>query len=164
MHRTRASGRLPTPSPSPSGILVAVPLRLALALLALASVAIPVVSFFDAVWAQWTFALLALGFPVALMAIGAARGGRVGWLGGVFACLLALLVTSGVTIVSSAGADSHAGGWLGLPASFVVFALGVWLVPFVLTIAAYARSFERFGVSTDDLDRLRRAAGRRGGS
>jgi hypothetical protein len=161
MHRARASGRLPTPSPSPSGILVAVPLRLALALLALASVAIPVVSFVDAVWAQWTFALLALGFPVALMAVGAARGGRVGWLGGVFVGLLALLVASGVAILSGAGAESRIGDWLGLPASFVAFALGVWLLPFVLTIAAYARAFDRFGISTDDLDRLRRTAGPR---
>lgn len=133
-------------------------------MLGVASVAIPAVSFVEAAWAQWVFALLALGFPVALMAIGAARGGRVGWLGGVFVGLLALLIASGVVILSSAGAESHAGGWRGLPTSFVVFALGVWLVPFVLTIAAYARSFERFGVSTDDLERLRRAAGRRRGA
>lgn len=127
-------------------------------LIALASLAIPVVSLVDAVWAQWTFALLALGVPVALMAIGAARGGRVGWLGGFFTCVLALLLASGVAVLSHAGADVPDGAWFGLPPSFVAFAFGVWIVPFVATIAAYALSFVEFGISSDDLDRLRRLA------
>jgi len=130
--------------------------RLALTLLAIAAVAIPVVSFTAAAWAGWAFALLSLAFPIALMSIGAARRGRVGWLGGVFVGLLALLVASGVAVLLHAGADASDDAWFGLPSSFVAFALGVWIVPFAITIAAYALSFAEFGISNDDLDRLGR--------
>lgn len=124
--------------------------RLALALLALAALA----SLLGSCWpAPWLAAFGNAAFPVALIALGASRGGRLGPLR--VPLLLLGLVLAGIFIALLAlprgGPDV---GPLPLGTALMLFILVP--VPFILLTWAYAASFDRWFLRQDDLDRLRR--------
>lgn len=124
--------------------------RSALALLALASLATLIGSCWGSAW------LSALGgaiFPVALIALGAAREGHLGPLK--FPLLLLALVLTGVLgtllLLPNGGPDA---GSLPLGTALMLFVLVP--VPFVLVSWAYAATFDRWFLREEDLERIRR--------
>ena len=133
--------------------------RLALGALTVSSVLILLFCLVGGRSAEIGFALVALGFPSLLMALGAAdRGGRLGsiaWPVGVLvlvfeACFLGMLACGGAF---------GSGAWLlGLPAATAIQLVGLFLVPLVLVALGYALTFDAFAVGDDDLKRLRESA------
>lgn len=101
------------------------------------------------------FALAVIICPMALIALGAARRGRLGPLAWI---LLALGVVLGVTILALLGLRGRVvdGPWLfGLPAGLALQLLGLFIVPLLITGFGYAWTFERSGFGTRDLEVLR---------
>lgn len=124
--------------------------RPVLALLALASLATLIGSCWGSVW------LAALGgalFPVALIALGAARQGRLGSLK--LPLLLLALVLAGVLatllLLPHGGPDA---GHLPLGTVLMLFVLVP--VPLVLVSWVYAATFDRWFLREEDLERIRR--------
>jgi len=102
------------------------------------------------------FALLAVSFPVALMALGAARRGGLGALRPVLIAL-AVLLNGSVLALLGLRHGVVDGPWLGgMPLAAAVQVWGLWLGPLILVALAYALTFERLGIDQRDLDRLRR--------
>lgn len=136
--------------------------RLALGALTLSSILILVSCLLGGGAAELGFALLAVGFPVILMVVGATdRQGSLGsvvWPIGVLflsleACLIAMLALRG---------EVDSGAWLlGLPAAAAVQLFGIFLAPLALVALGYALTFGSFDVNDDDLERLRQLSGRR---
>lgn len=131
--------------------------RPALALLVLAALASLLGS---CLGSPWLAALGGVVFPVALMALGAARGGRLGPLRipilltglvllGVFAALLAL---------PEGGPDVGA-----LPLGTLLLLFVLVPVPFVILSWAYSATFDGWFLRDEDLDRIRRRRRREGG-
>lgn len=96
------------------------------------------------------FAAATVLIPVALIALGAARGGRLGRPLALVLGALALLL--GGTLAALFVVH-------GAAATAVLFA-GVWLLPLVLVGVGYALTFDRHALTVEHLERLR-AAGRR---
>lgn len=124
--------------------------RPALALLALASLATLTGS---CLGSEWLTAMGGALFPVALIALGAARNGRLGplkvpllILGLILAGVLAALL-----VLPDGGPDA---GPLPLGTALMLFVLIP--VPFVLVSWVYAATFERWFLREEDLDRIRR--------
>jgi NADH:ubiquinone oxidoreductase subunit 6 (subunit J) len=114
------------------------------------------------VWAAW---LLALGIPLALVAImilGATRGRRgIGALRIPFAFVgLVLVIGFGAALALPATEGPLSTLWLGLPARAAIVIYGVGLLPIVVLPVAYALTFETQTLSAEDLERVR-ALGRR---
>ena len=91
-------------------------------------------------------------FPAALIALGAARGGRIGGLRGPL-LFLGLLLAAGLLValfLPGGGPDA-----LGLPAAtaFMIFVLVP--VPLLLLGGVYAATFDRSVLTPEDLDRVR---------
>jgi len=110
-------------------------------------------------WLGVLFAVLSVLFPVALISLGAARGGRlarpVAWI----LVLLTLVLegaAAGVLALSGALAPRIAG----LPPAAVAEIAGVWLLPLPLVALGYAFTFRRTGPTREDLRRLRARLGR----
>lgn len=140
--------------------------RLALGFLAAGSPAVLAASLVPGRAATWAFALLAGAFPVALMALGTSRGRadrpgrRSGAPARVLLALLVVLEGTAAGILLLAGAPAGAPGLAGLPLATVVQLLGLWLLPLPLATLGYALTFDRTGVTGEDLARLReRSAG-----
>lgn len=105
------------------------------------------------------FALLAVAFPFALIALGAVRYGRLGRVGGALATLLLIFEICFVAMLMLRGRDL-AGPWLGgLPLGTAIQFYGVFLLPLPFVALLYALSFERF-LPPEDLAELRRRFGR----
>jgi hypothetical protein len=110
--------------------------------------------------AVWPVAALALGLPVALMALGARRSGAAGKparsrrLAIGLVVLLALLEGAGLGIVAFAGRGVVTAG--GLPVGLVLLLAGLWALPLVVSGWVFAASFDGF-LPPDDLERVRRA-------
>ncbi len=105
------------------------------------------------------FALLAMAFPVALIALGAQRHGSLGPLRWPLAALLLILEAGIVTLLALRGSILTA-PWLGgLPLAAAVQFYGLFLLPLALVSLAYASTFERFSLRQEDLDELRRRFG-----
>lgn len=131
-------------------------LRTILAFLAAASPLILVSFVFGGPLLEVVYAVLAVLFPVALIALGAQRGGRLGPLAGPLASLAAILVACVVAMLLLRGRVAD-GPWLGgLPLATAVQVYGVFLLPLGLVSFAYAWTFDRFGLRQSDLDELRR--------
>lgn len=128
--------------------------RLALGFLAAASPAVLLASFAGGRVAAWAFALLTAAFPVALMALGAARRGRLGRAAWALAALLVLAegAAAGVLLLGGGRAE---GTLAGFPAATVVLIAGVWLLPLPLATLAYAWTFDEAGITPEHLTRLR---------
>jgi len=140
--------------------------RAALAFLALASPAILLAFATGRAAGEVAFALLAMAFPVALIALGAQRDGSLGPLSWPLAALL-LILEADVTAMLALRGTILTAPWLGgLPLATAIQVYGLFLLPSALVSLAYAWTFERFGLRQHDLDELRRrfgAAGNAGG-
>jgi hypothetical protein len=124
----------------------------ALVLLALATLA-SLAAFLGSPLAPWLAAFGGATFPVALIALGAERQGRLGVLR-LSLALLWLLLTGGLAavLVLPAGGPDVAG--LPLATALMIFVLVP--VPLLGLGLLYALSFGRLGVRQEDLDRIRR--------
>jgi hypothetical protein len=138
--------------------------RLALALLLAASLAIASAyasAFLPGgapAWAPWP---MALGIPAALVAVmvlGAARGGRVGRLAIPFA-FSALVLGGGFALALALPAAEAPGAalYLGLPLRAAVVLYGIGLFPIVVLPIAYALTFSEQTLNAEDLERVRLA-------
>jgi len=97
-------------------------------------------------------AFAASTFPVALMALGTARG-RIGWLRWPLLGLWLVLAGGWAALL----ALPHGGGDLGaLPLGTAIMLFVMVPVPFAIVCWAYARSFSSLGLRDEDLERLRR--------
>jgi hypothetical protein len=124
----------------------------ALVLLALASLA-ALAAFLGSPAAPWLAAFGGATFPVALIALGAMRQGRLGALGLPLA-LLWLLLAGGLAAIL----DLPAGGpdVAGLPLATALMIFVLVPIPLLGLGLLYAFSFDRHGVREEDLERMRR--------
>lgn len=133
--------------------------RLALGTVALACPAILIAFFVEGAAGAVILAAAAGVMPVALIAVGAARGGLLGRpLGWSLAGLLLLLEGGLMGILALRGQVLEAPWVGGLPLAAALQLYGIGLAPAVLVVLAYALTFHRHGLSREDLDRLRRSA------
>ena len=103
------------------------------------------------------FALLVTALPVALMALGASRRGRLG--GGLGVALLLLLVwLEGLVLaILLLGGDVLAQPRVaGLPLKAALQVYGLGLGTLVFVVLAYAFSFDSGGLSEQDLEAIRK--------
>ena len=129
--------------------------RLALAVLAAAAALIVLLSFVGGRVAAVGFAILAVGFPFALMALGAARRGRLGAVAVPIGVTLMLVELSLAGMLAFAG-EVVGGPWLGgLPLAAAFQLYGLFLLPLAVIALGFALTFRRFDVADEDLRRLR---------
>ena len=122
--------------------------RAAIVLLALAALAAVAAFCFGSAPGPWLAAFAGATFPVALIALGAARE-RIGWALG----LVWLLLAGGLFAILSLPEGGPDFGGLPLATALMLFVLVP--VPLLLLGFLYAASFER-GLREEDLDRIRR--------
>lgn len=104
--------------------------------------------------AQLIFAVVGLGFPVGLMALGARRDGFLGPLAVPLIALL-LILEIGLTLLLNMGGWGGNLPWiLGLPAGMAIQIYLMTLVPLVITAALYGLTFETFTLTAADLERV----------
>lgn len=106
------------------------------------------------------FALLAVAFPVGLIAVGAARDGRLGPLAWPLGLLLLMLEGAMLGMVVLRGRVLELPWVGGLPLAAAIQLYGMWLAPLALVALAYALTFDRFTLTDEDLRRFREATGR----
>ncbi len=120
--------------------------RLALVLLALAAVA-------SLTGSPWLVAFGGAAFPVALIALGASRGGKIGPLR--VPLLVVGLVLFGVLaallLLPNGGPDAGA-----LPLGTVLLLFVLVPVPFLILTWAYVATFDSWFLRDEDLERLRK--------
>jgi hypothetical protein len=131
----------------------------ALVLLALAALASLAAFGLGSPLAPWLAAFGGATFPVALIALGAVRRGR---LGGLWIPLgaLWLLLAGGLAVVLTLPAGGPDVAGLPLATALMIFVLVP--IPLLGLGLLYAFSFDRLGVREEDLDQMRRL--RSGGS
>jgi len=137
--------------------------RLSLLFLATASPLILVLFVMPWSGAGVLFSLLVMGYPVALIVLAVARNDRLGPLG---IPLLILLVFLEACAVGMLMARDHVldGPWIGgLPMGAAIQLYGLWLTPLLLVALVYALTFDRFELTSEDLDRLEEFRRERGG-
>jgi hypothetical protein len=101
------------------------------------------------------FALVAGNFPVALIALGTVRRGRMGPMVWVILCLgLTLEVTLGGLLLLR-GTVLTGPSWFGLPRVAALQLLGLFMLPLVITGFGYAWTFDQWTLREQDLKRLR---------
>ena len=105
--------------------------------------------------AGWFFGVAAMALPVALMALGALRRGKLGKVGPALVVLVLLLEGAFLGTLALAGKVLEAPRVLGLPSAAALFFAAIWLLPLVLVSLSYALTFEEQGISNADLERLR---------
>lgn len=129
--------------------------RFALALLALAAPATLLAFCLGTGPGTWVAALAGGAvFPAALIALGAARGGRIGGLKGPL-LLLGLLLAAG--LFAALGLPGGGPDVLGLPAATAIMIFVLVPVPLLLLGGIYAATFDRSVLRPEDLDRVRAA-------
>lgn len=136
--------------------------KLSLAFLAIASPVMLVLFLMPWPFAEVLFALLVMGYPVALIVVAVARNGKLGHLGIPLTLLLVFLeaCTIGMLVLRGHVTD---GPWFGgLPLAAAIQLYGLFLTPLLLVALTYALTFDRFEMKQEDLDRLEKI-GRRPG-
>ena len=136
--------------------------RIALVFLSLAAPACLVLPFLPVSWAGEAFAVLAVASPLALIALGAARDGRLGPLRLPLLALGGVLEGSLVAMLALRGAVDAAPWFGGLPLSAAVMIYGIFVLPLPLVGLAYALTFDRFTLRDRDLAALSRFSGAAG--
>lgn len=137
--------------------------RAALLFLAVASPAVLATFWVAGPVGEIVFALLATAFPVALIALGAARRGRLGPLRLPLLVLTLILEGSVVAMLAVRGRVLELPWVAGLPLAAAIQLYGMWLAPLALVALAYALTFDGFTLRREDLERLRRSIGSSGG-
>lgn len=97
------------------------------------------------------FALLAVAFPIGLIAVGAAKGGRLGPLAWPLGLLLLVLEASMVGMIVLRGRLPELPWVGGLPLAAAIQLYGMWLLPLALVALAYALTFDSFTLTDEDL-------------
>jgi hypothetical protein len=126
--------------------------RLAVVLLALSTLAALLAFCAGGAPGAWLAAFAGATFPVALIALGAARAGRIGGLGPVLILIWLLLAGGLFAILALPGGGPDVAG-LPLGTALMIFVL----VPIPLLVLGlfYAADFDRRGLREEDLERLR---------
>ena len=111
-------------------------------------------------WAPWLLAAGTALSMVAMMAVGAARKGRVARrLAAAFVLVLLVVGAGFATLLVLPPADpGDVTLWLGLPPRAAVLLYGVGVLPFFIVPVAYAWTFDAMTLSQADVDRVREAA------
>ncbi len=130
--------------------------RIALGFLAVSSPLILLTFLVQVPAGEVLFALLATAFPVALIVLGAHRGGRLGPLLWPLVLLLLILEACLLAMLAFRGQILDLPWVGGLPAATAVQFYGLFLLPLALVSLSYAWTFDRFGLRQEDLDDLRR--------
>jgi hypothetical protein len=127
--------------------------RFALILLALAAAAALAAFALGSFMGPWLAAFGGATFPVALIALGAARRGRLGGLGLPLGALWLLLAGGLAAVLVLPGGGPDVGG---LPAATAMMIFVLVPVPLLGLGCLYAVSFGRHGLREEDLERMRR--------
>ncbi len=109
--------------------------------------------------AAWGLALGSAGALSSMMALGAARGGKLRPVA-LVACVLTFLVVGGafaLALILPANEGKDAVIVLGFPLRTAIVLYGVGVVPILFLPLMYAASFDEDTLSDDDLERVRRA-------
>jgi hypothetical protein len=115
-------------------------------------------------WAAWGLALGSAGVLASMMALGAARNGRLRPVP-LAASLLTFLVVAGsfgAALLLPGDEGPEAPLLFGLPRRAAIVLYGVGLVPLLFLPWMYAASFDADTLSEADLDRVRRSGQERG--
>ena len=126
--------------------------KLALGFLTIASFAILIIFFIDAGALSWLFAVLVMGFPIALVTMAVNRDGRLGRLRVPLVVLFAMLQCGVIGVLAFDG--SGITGFFGLPLSLHFLLLLIWLGPLGVTTLMYAATFSDLGIDDELLARL----------
>jgi hypothetical protein len=105
-------------------------------------------------WAAWAMAIGTSALLVSLMALGAMRRGRLGWLWIPIGFTFVVLAGGFCLALSMDPAAADSDLWLGLPAAAAVVLYGVGILPFLAVPAAYALGFDEMTLSEADLARV----------
>ena len=132
--------------------------RLTLALLAAGALLILFFTVLGGAAGSIGFVVVAGAYPFALMALGAARRGRLGSVAWPIALLLVMVELSLVGMLVFRGQVLEGPWVVGLPLSAACQIYGIFLLPLAVTALGFALTFHRFGVDEEDLERLRRLA------
>lgn len=128
--------------------------KLALGFLAVASFAILVIFFIDVRALSWPFAVLVMGFPIALVTMAVSRDRDRG-LGRLRVPLVVLFVMLQCGVIGVLAFDgSGITGLYGLPLSLHFLLLLIWLGPLGVTTLMYAATFSELGIDDELLARL----------
>lgn len=128
------------------------PKRLALGFLTGASLAILILFFLDVPALSWLFAVLVMGFPIALVTLAVVRQGRLGRLRIPLLILLAMLQCGVIGVLAFSGSGRT--GPYGLPLSLHFLLVLIWLGPLSVTTTVYAAMFSELGIDDALLERL----------
>lgn len=113
-------------------------------------------------WAAWAMMLGTVALMTATMVLGAARDGRIGWLGVPFALVFLVLVGAfGAALALPEGDAAAPRLYLGLPPRAAAVLYGVGLLPLLVVPLAYALSFDGATLREGDVARVREARARR---
>ncbi len=127
--------------------------RLSLGFLTVASLAILVIFFVELRALSWLFAVLVMGFPIALVTLAVSRDGRLGRLRLPLVVLSAMLQCGVIGVLAFDG--SGITGFYGLPISLHFLLLLIWLGPLCVTTLTYAATFSELGIDDELLGRLK---------
>ena len=126
--------------------------RFSLGFLTVASLAILVIFFVELRALSWLFAVLVMGFPIALVTMAVSRDGRLGRLRVPLVVLFVMLQCGVIGVLAFDG--SSVTGLFGLPLSLHFLLLLIWLGPLVVTTLMYAAAFSELGIDDELLARL----------
>jgi hypothetical protein len=126
--------------------------RIALIFLGTAPLIVLVLFFVDLRALSWLFTILVMGFPIALVALGVSRNGRMGRVAWPLLVLTAMLLLGGLGVVFFNG--SKISGPSGFPLSLHILLVLLWLGPLLLTTLTYAATFSDLGIDDALLARL----------
>jgi hypothetical protein len=125
---------------------------LALGFLTAASFSILVIFFIDVRALSWPFAVLVMGFPIALVTMAVSRGAGLGRLRVPLIVLFAMLQCGVLGVLAFDGSEIT--GFYGLPLSLHFLLLLIWLGPLAVTTLVYAATFSELGIDDELLARL----------
>ncbi len=126
--------------------------RFSLGFLTVASLAILVIFFVELPALSWLFAVVVMGFPIALVTMAVSRDGRLGRLRVPLVVLFAMLQCGVIGVLAFDG--SGITGFYGLPLSLHFLLLLIWLGPLCVTTLSYAATFSELGIDDELLARL----------
>ena len=126
--------------------------RFSLGFLTVASLTILVIFFVELRALSWLFAVLVMGFPIALVTMAVSRDGRLGRLRVPLVVLFVMLQCGVIGVLAFSG--SGVNGFYGLPISLHFLLLLIWLGPLCVTTLAYAATFSELGIDDELLGRL----------
>lgn len=108
-------------------------------------------------WIGWPFMIATSLSLVGAMTLGAVRRGTsLGPLAIPFALTLVILIGGFGLALMQPAPTVESRLWFGLPAGAALVLYGVGLLPVLILPLAYALTFDRYTLSGDDLDRVRR--------